>query len=114
MWMRSGAEPGDRSSSTIVEPVGTGTCCETCTRPVACATGRARVRMQPRLRQLLRDALRLQVQQQVVAPSRLAVGAAHVEATERVAAHHGAGALAVQVQVADEELVARPLPPRCI
>src|SRR5262249_32932807 len=59
--------------------------------------------------QLLRHALRLQEQQQVVAAAGLAVGAAHVEAAERVAAHHRAGALAVQVEVADEELLARLL-----
>src|SRR5205085_6719425 len=62
-----------------------------------------------RLPELLRDALRLQEQQQVVASAGLRVGAAHVEAAERVRADDRAGALAVDVQVADEELALRAL-----
>src|SRR5215475_8814351 len=53
---------------------------------------------------LLRDALGLQKQQQVIATAGLGVRAAHVEAAERMAAHDRSGALAVHVEVPDEEL----------
>src|SRR6516165_12615466 len=53
---------------------------------------------------LLGDALGLQEKQQVVAAAGLGVGAAHVEAAERVGADDRAGGLAVDVEVADEEL----------
>ena len=52
---------------------------------------------------------RLQEQEQVVAAAGLGVGARHVEAAERMDADQRAGALAVQVEVADEELLARAL-----
>src|SRR5688572_6195730 len=60
-----------------------------------------------RLLELLGHGLRLEEEEQVVAPPRLAVRAAHVEAAEGVAADHGARALAVQVEVADVEALAR-------
>ena len=48
-------------------------------------------------------------QQEIVRTTRLGICAAHVEAAKRVRAHHGAGALAVQVQVAHMELFTRAL-----
>ena len=53
--------------------------------------------------------LRLQEQQQVIRPAGLRIRARHVEAAERVRADHRARALAVEVQVADEEPLARLL-----
>src|ERR1043166_6482809 len=104
-WMPRVAARGERSKRTTADPLGR----RTHTRPAAPAAGLARFRSSDRSAELLRDALRLEEQEQVVASARLAVGAAHVEAAERMAADHRAGALAVQVQVADEELVARAL-----
>ena len=54
--------------------------------------------------QFLRDRLRLREEEEVVAAAGLGVGARHVEAAERVDADQRAGALAVEVEVADEEL----------
>ena len=44
--------------------------------------------------------------QQVIAPARLAVRAAKIEAAERLHIYESPGAFAVQVQIADMELVA--------
>ena len=55
-----------------------------------------------------RDRFGLQEQQQVVGPAGLGIGPAHVEAAERVDADQRPGALAVHVEVADEELVLGP------
>src|SRR5262249_33685836 len=49
--------------------------------------------------ELLRDALGLEEQPEVVAPAGLAVGARHVESAERVDAHQRARALPVDVEV---------------
>src|SRR6185437_2030383 len=56
---------------------------------------------------LLRDGLGLREEQQVVAATGLRVGTRHIEAAEGMAADHRAGALAVEVQVADVELTLR-------
>src|SRR5260370_32628033 len=52
---------------------------------------------------LPRDRLRLQEQAEVLAAAGLRIGAGHVEAAERMHAHERARALAVQVEIADEE-----------
>src|SRR5581483_6921922 len=49
------------------------------------------------------DDLRLQEVQQVVRPAGLAVRARHVEAAERMRTDHGAGRLAVEIEVAAHE-----------
>src|ERR1043166_3095830 len=54
---------------------------------------------------LPRDRLRLQEEAEVIAAARFRVGARHVEAAERMDADQRAGALAVQIQIADEELL---------
>src|ERR671933_1548511 len=51
----------------------------------------------------------LEEEGEVIAPARLRVGAAHVEAAEGVCADERARALAVEVEVADVELAARAL-----
>src|SRR5260370_35466406 len=58
---------------------------------------------------LLGNALRLCEQQQVIRPASLGVGAAHVEAAEGMRADHGPRALAIQVEVADVELLLRAI-----
>src|SRR5215467_3286129 len=58
----------------------------------------------PRL-DLSRDRLGLQKQAEVVAAAGLRIGAGHVEAAERLYADQRAGAFAVHIQIADEELV---------
>ena len=58
----------------------------------------------PAALQLLRDRLLLREEIKILAPARLRIRARHVEAAERDGRRRGAGALAVQVQVADEEL----------
>src|SRR5271156_4750468 len=55
---------------------------------------------------LFGDGLGLREEEQVVRAAGLGVGAAHVEAAEGVGSYHGAGALAVEVEVAGLELVA--------
>ncbi len=55
--------------------------------------------------------LALQEEQQVVGTAGFGVGAAHVEAAKGMNAHDRAGALAVQVQVADVEVALGPLEP---
>src|SRR6185369_1984186 len=57
----------------------------------------------------LRSNLRLQEQQQVIASTCLRVSAGHVEATERMHPDERAGALAIQIQVADMKLFARAM-----
>src|SRR5947209_2051853 len=54
---------------------------------------------------LPRDRFRLQEEPEVVAAARLRIRPRHVEAAERMRADERAGALAVDVEVADEELV---------
>src|SRR5271169_3191889 len=61
------------------------------------------------LRRSLSDALGLREQQQVVRPAGFGVRARHVETAKGMRAHHGARALAIDVQVADVELVHRAL-----
>src|SRR5438094_6835625 len=56
------------------------------------------------LAHLLGDALGLQEQQQVIAAAGLGIGAAHVEPAEGMRPYDRARALAVHVEVADEEL----------
>src|SRR5271157_6456166 len=51
------------------------------------------------------DGLGLQEQQEVVGATGFGIGAGHVEAAEGVRADHRAGALAVEIQVADVEAV---------
>src|SRR5262249_39483323 len=51
--------------------------------------------------------LRLHEQHQVIRTAGLRVRARHVESAERVRAHHGARTLAVEIKIADEELLAR-------
>src|SRR5713226_9376165 len=58
-----------------------------------------------RMANLFGNALRLCEQQQVIRPAGLGVGAAHVEAAEGMRADHGSCALAIQVEVADVELL---------
>src|ERR1043165_1166687 len=52
----------------------------------------------------LANRLGLGEQVEIVGSAGLRVGSRHIEAAERMGAHHGAGALAVDVQVADVEL----------
>ncbi len=58
---------------------------------------------------LLRNALGLREQQQVIRSAGLGVGAAHIEAAEGVSPDHRARALAVQIEVADVELCLRAI-----
>src|SRR3954449_258153 len=57
----------------------------------------------------LRGDLRLQEQQQIIAPARLRVGAGHVESTERMHTNERARALTIQIQVPDMKLSTRAL-----
>src|ERR1039458_9816558 len=59
--------------------------------------------------QLLRDRLRLGKQQQIIRAAGLGVGPAHVESAKRMRADHCAGAPAVEVEIADVELLARAI-----
>src|SRR5258706_14421932 len=52
------------------------------------------------------DALGLREEQQIVRAAGLGVGSAHVEAAKGMGSYHGAGALAIEVEVADVELLA--------
>src|SRR5579863_6870029 len=56
---------------------------------------------------LPRDRLGLHEEQQVVAAAGFTIGSRHVETAERMHAHHGAGALAIEVEITNEELAAR-------
>ena len=64
--------------------------------------------------QLLGHALALEEQQQVVAAAGLRVGADMLKPPNGCDADQRAGALAVEVEVADVELVARALEPRAV
>lgn len=55
------------------------------------------------------DRLGLNELKQIVGAARFGIGAGHVEATEGVGANHRAGAFAIDVEVADKELVAGAL-----
>src|SRR5690606_34426626 len=61
------------------------------------------------LLQQLTDRLGLDEGHQLIRTSTLGVGAAQLHPAERVDAHHRAGGLAVEIKVADLELLARPL-----
>src|SRR5208283_2227340 len=67
------------------------------------ALGGARLRADSALSSLGRDRFGLQELEQVIGAAGLGIGAGHVEAAEGMAADQGAGAFAVEVQVADEE-----------
>src|SRR5260221_5681180 len=78
--------------------------------PSACVGERVGVRGAfIRSLQLLRDALGLREQQQVIRSTRFAVGPAHIEAAKRIHADICARCLAVKVQVAHMELSPRLL-----
>src|SRR5712692_4163863 len=51
------------------------------------------------------DGLGLQEEQQIIAPAGLRVCSGHIETAEGVSADHGAGALAIEVEIADVERV---------
>ena len=55
---------------------------------------------------LFGNALGLEVEQQIIAPTRLRVGARHVEPAKRMNADHGTGDLAIEVQIANMEIFA--------
>ncbi len=55
---------------------------------------------------LLGDGFGLGEEEQIVRAAGFGVGAAHIEAAEGVRADHGAGAFAVEVEIADVELFA--------
>src|SRR5258708_37137156 len=81
--------------------------------PSACVGERVGVRgllfASTRSLQLLRDALGLREQQQVIRSTRFAIGPAHIEAAKRIDADICARCLAVKVQVAHMELSPRLL-----
>src|SRR5579864_8747212 len=56
----------------------------------------------------------LQKQQEVIRSPGFRIGARHVEAAEGMCAHHGAGRLAIEIQIADVELAARTVELRAI
>src|SRR5690349_15133761 len=58
---------------------------------------------------ILRNRARFEELQQVVRPASLIAGAAETQAAERVPSHHGAGGLAIDVQVAGTKRLPRPL-----
>src|SRR5262249_447480 len=79
-------------------------------RAARCRTaGSARRRRALLPRAFPRDRLRLKEETEVVAAAGFGVCAGHVETTERMHADHRAGALAVDVEVADEKLFVRAL-----
>jgi hypothetical protein len=51
------------------------------------------------LRNLLRDHLGLREQQQIIRATRLGIRAGHIKPTKRMCPHHGARALAIEVQI---------------
>src|SRR5712691_13467995 len=71
-------------------------------KPEAFASGSSK---QFRLNDLLAHRLALGEQIQIIGPAGLRVGAGHIESAKRMRAHHGARTLAIDVQVADMELL---------